>query len=365
MATTVTATSSAEVSSGPNDDNIAQTEDIPSGVGDNSSGLEYVVVESHNDQKVTLREAWDDLMSGSIEIPGRATTEIKNSEQPLMSKLVEKGDAELISPGIYYVRRDGKMSYLEDANFIVYFVTDELDIWKECALQTILEAESAIPIIRQVMGKYYYPQDVNGRKLPIYLPCNARAYKALCRSLSPSQEAKMSELSTNVFEINESGCVTKGIIINPRCYADKTLPHNNYKIAIRRGMALYTYFSTLDYANLQHQPLWATEGLADFVAHRSPGKITAKNKVDYIAKNCDIRSEFPKDKNASCWAGESFYKFVADACGAEAVKTLIQKLYDTPMEMALLYVFPDIQSAQDAWIGYLTNQDNYQAEQNI
>lgn len=312
-------------------------------------------------QKPSVKEKWNDFMEGKIEIPGRAPSQgvrlDPKYEQTLMSKAVEKGQAEEISPGIYYVHRPGKMSYLESANFIVYFVTDDLDIWKECALQTILEAEAAIPGVRQIMGRYYYPKDVNGRKLPIYLPCNGRAYKNLCSTLSVGQEAKMSELSTNIFEVNESGCATKAVIINPKCFADKTPPHNSYKVAVRHGMALYVYFSSLDYTNLQRQHLWVTEGLADFVARRGPSKITASNRVQYIVDNCNISREFPKEKNAYCWAGESFYKFVASTCGTEAVKTLIQKLYQMPMEMALLYVFPDVQSAQRAWINYLTGQE--------
>ena len=309
--------------------------------------------------KTSAKEKWNDFMEGKVEIPGRSQRVVLDSkyEQTIMTRSVEKGQAEEISPGIYYVRRPGKMSYLESANFIVYFVTDDLDIWKECALQTILEAEAAIPGVRQVMGRYYYPKDMNGRKLPIYLPCNGRAYKNLCSTLSVGQEAKMSELSTNIYEINESGCATKAVIINPKCYADKTRPHNNYKVAVRHGMALYVYFSSLDYTNLQRQHLWVTEGLADFVARRGPGKITAPNRVQYIVDNCNISREFPKEKHAYCWAGESFYKFVASTCGTEAVKTLIQKLYQMPMEMALLYVFPDVQSAQRAWIAYLSGQE--------
>lgn len=311
--------------------------------------------------KQSAREKWNDFMEGKVEIPGRAPSQgvrlDPRYEQTLMSKAVEKGQAEEISPGIYYVRRPGKMSYLESANFIVYFVTDDLDIWKECALQTILEAEASIPGVRQVMGRYYYPKDMNGRKLPIYLPCNGRAYKNLCSTLSVGQEAKMSELSTNIYEINESGCATKAVIINPKCFADKTPPHNNYQVAVRHGMALYVYFSSLDYTNLQHQHLWVTEGLADFVARRGPSKITAPKRVQFIVDNCNISREFPREKNAYCWAGESFYKFVASTCGSEAVKTLIQKLYEMPMEMALLYVFPNVQSAQRAWIAYLTGQE--------
>ena len=328
------------------------------GYGYPSSGAPTYAV---GEEKPTARERWNDFMEGKVEIPGRAPSQgvqlDPRYEQTLMAKAVEKGQAEEISPGIYYFRRPGKMSYLESANFIVYFVADDLDIWKECALQTILEAEASIPGVRQVMGRYYYPKDMNGRKLPIYLPCNGRAYKNLCSTLSIGQEAKMSELSTNIYEINESGCATKAVIINPKCFADKTLPHNNYKIAVRHGMALYVYFSSLDYTNLQRQHLWVTEGLADFVARRGPGKITAPNKVQFIVDNCNISREFPREKNAYCWAGESFYKFVASTCGSEAVKTLIQKLYEMPMEMALLYVFPNVQAAQRAWIAYLTGQE--------
>ena len=64
------------------------------------------------------------------------------------------------------------MKVLEDELFVVYYSESLEKRAKEC----LTHAHESIPRLAEICGKYYYPEDMHGRKVVFYLAKNQREY---------------------------------------------------------------------------------------------------------------------------------------------------------------------------------------------
>lgn len=244
-------------------------------------------------------------------------------------------------------------SKAEDPNFIVYYHEDDRNVWSTRAELVLKWANEAILDLENLMGKYYFPEDVNGRKLAIYLPEKAANYASLINRLMEQQCNSIGSIGICIVQIGPLGCQTKGIVLHPDCFDPSTGEKNSARKTLRHEMDHYVYFSSLNYSKELGHPLWTIEGMAEYFCDRSGHQINSMDSISFINENCDLSKNFPAQWNSSYWAGESFYRFVADENGSVGVSEFIKGLYEHKVDTAIMIAFPEIQDVHELWVNNL------------
>lgn len=241
---------------------------------------------------------------------------------------------------------------LEDANFIVYYKEDLKGVWKQNAELTLRLANKAIPDLKSTFGRYIYPKDINGRKLPIYLPPTPSAYGNTIRSLTNGACGDGNSIGKTVYLISPSGFLAKGIVLKNSTFSTQELYQNSIICVLPHELSHYVYEASYDY-NRGEAPLnWVSEGIADYVAQRS-AQVQGTDSIAFIENLCRLGADFPEKSgnfnDNQYWAGESFFNFVKDRYGRSAVAKFIEKTYHTSVEDALSSVFEG-QDMHNEWV---------------
>ncbi len=100
---------------------------------------------------------------------------------------------------------------LEDEYFIFYFPESLAKTAKLCQEY----AHEAIPHLEDIIGKYYYPADMNGRKVPIYLLPTQKDFEKFMGKFSGGGNYERTAGIT-IQEISPSGYFLKAIGLNGR-----------------------------------------------------------------------------------------------------------------------------------------------------
>ncbi|MCQ2218921.1 MAG: hypothetical protein MJZ33_10670 [Paludibacteraceae bacterium] len=218
----------------------------------------------------------------------------------------------------------------EDDFFIVYYHRDKEAIWQGRALDVLREAHKNIEILAELMGKYYYPADVNNRKLPIYLPNKDSEYPVVIGKLLGTNYPGDSSIGMTVCSISLSGCKTEGIVLRP-CIFERQEKTNNYITTLRHEMHHYIYHTAIDYSKDIEYYNWQIEGLADFCCNRNRNDRSiytqAERGIEYIKQRCFLTEDFPEESNAQYWAGEQFFYYLEETYGRDYVKKFIIDTY--------------------------------------
>ena len=242
-----------------------------------------------------------------------------------------------------------------DPNFIVYYKNDDMHLNVQNARRVLQIANETIPEIQELMGRYAFPADCNGRKLSIYITSSPAEYQSTVDLLYGSQaNSSSSSIGMFICHIGPLGCLPDGIVLHPKCFDYESSPLNWAESVLRHEMNHYAYFMSLDYGKEIRHPLWVSEGLADF-ASKPKSQVASKDSVDYIRENCHVLEEFPRERHAEYWAGKSFYTFVEREKGLSSLKAFIQNLRTNDIEGALTLSFEDATKVDSLWVGSLVN----------
>ncbi len=246
-------------------------------------------------------------------------------------------------------RKDGKWSKEEDANVVVYYRKDREAKGQTNAKYVLGAAESAILEIQDYLATYHFPADLNGRKVPFYLPGTDEEYTKLLNKMSGNGTNTTSKYGCSIIAIGPLGCQNKGIIIHPDAFAYPNSGEDPaYIRVVRRELAYYTYLANLNYNKDSHRFAWFVQGITENFAMESRALPLEPKHADLFDRECDLTKDFPA--NLSRAGGTSFIQFYERTYGRAGLKELIAQSYNMPVDSALLASAPNADSLKYQWI---------------
>lgn len=223
---------------------------------------------------------------------------------------------------------------LEDEYFIVYF--DDKVTEYQRAVSILEYAHQAIPGLVDLMGTYFYPSNVNGRKLPIYLASDSEKYIWIFQQLlSTDRKPAGNSVGLYISSYSIKGNVTIGILLHPRIWEIKKHPDYARRV-LWHEMNHYVFFTSLQYDKVVKPFTWVYEGLAEYF---SMPTITKLNKAEAdLCQTLSLSKEF-HNKNANYWAGQTVYHYFETYYTPDKLKAFIRYSYEMPTNRALHEAF--------------------------
>lgn len=236
---------------------------------------------------------------------------------------------------------------LEDEYFIVYFPKGDKKQQKR-ARQTQQWAHEAIGPLASLMGRYPYPKEVKGRKLPIYLAGTQKEYTRIIAFLMENPQLKEQTGSWGMYICTYSyqGCLTKGIVLHPGTWGKEKDAH----ATLWHEMNHYVFYTSLDYSQVIDPYLWVSEGLAEYFSKGNP--VLDAAMIERLQnERLDHTFRYVYDNYAG---GQSVYSTLHQKYGEQAVRDFIGLTYSNRM----MNVYPKavhISGAQfeQEWKSYL------------
>ena len=257
----------------------------------------------------------------------------------------------------------GEWKKEETANTIIYYRKDREALGQVKARRVADCVENIILELPSYLGTYHYPQDLNGRKLAIYLPDDDDEYTTLLNKLSDNSSAGTSKFGCSIIAIGPLGCQNKGIILHPTGFQMNTEEGDaQYIRVLRRELAYYTYMASLDYNHDTHRFTWFVQGITEnFARESSPLPPVKPEVVEKVERECHLNAEFPAKNKLNQWAGTSFIQFFESTKGRSALTDLINATYLIPVDSALMQINPDLENFKQQWIQSI-NTSEYDEE---
>ena len=246
------------------------------------------------------------------------------------------------------MRKWGKQ---ENRNVVVYYYKDKDAVWQGRAKSVIDCAEDAMPQLKDLFGKYYYPEDMNGRKLAVYLADSVKHYETMVRKLS-GERASLGDMDESngllVMEVGPLGCQVRGIVLHPSCFAKGS---TIYKQVLRCEMARMCFFASLDYSRQIHHFRWYSEGLAEYFSQYCPmSEAMDGDMVQFVEDKCFLDREFKEMGAMGLEAADSFFRFYADKKGSEALRDLVRLSYGISGDSLFTKVGMDTEELKSEWV---------------
>lgn len=245
----------------------------------------------------------------------------------------------------------GKWGKEEDANTVVYYRRDRDAKGQIRAKRVIETADNIIRELPAYLGTYHYPQDLNGRKMPIYLPDNDDEYMTLLNKLSDGAPSK-SKYGTSIIAIGPLGCQCKAIILHPDGFKNNNAEGDpEYIRVLRRELAYYTYMAHLDYNKDTRRYAWFVAGITEHFS--LDGRLLPSFSPEIISKmsqDFHLNAEYETKDQLRKAAGTSFIEFYEMNFGSSGLSNLIQTTYTMPVDSALMQVAPDLDILKQQWL---------------
>ena len=240
-----------------------------------------------------------------------------------------------------------ELNKLEDEYFIIYYA-DNIQEEKEKAYTTLSLAHEAIIPLADLMGKYYYPEEVKGRKLPIYLAPTQNNYFDLISKLLNRPRTSQSDNSLGMYicSYSQMGCLTKGIVLSPQIWKDT----QSARKTIWHEMNHYIFYTSLDYSKTITPYIWVSEGIAEFFSKQEL-KLT-NNDIIRLKKE-RINRTFTQHYD-NYIGGLSIYHTILQEFGEQKIKEFISHTYSNSMEQVYPKTFnKSEQDFERIWKSYL------------
>lgn len=240
------------------------------------------------------------------------------------------------------------LTTLEDECFIVYYPSS----LAKKAKQTLEYAHQAIPRMEDIIGKYYYPSDMNGRKVPIYLAVENDDYCAVIRKFGCRGDYSSSDGIT-IYDISPSGLFLKGIVLK----GSSVFRNDTYHREVQwHEMTHYCFAASLDYNQRINLPMWCTEGIAEYTGIVDRRPRFSKSQIDQMRKDCDLSAPYFPYVFEVYNGGHSIFCQMEDRYKVEGVKSFLQTLYSKGISTSLKENFSiDIKAFEADWKANLEN----------
>ena len=217
---------------------------------------------------------------------------------------------------------------LEDEYFIFYFPES---LTKKAKLCQKL-AHEAIPHLEDIIGKYYYPSDMNGRKVPIYLTSDQKSFDELMKKMSFGGGSYKNTAGITISVISPSGYFLKGIALNGKfsfssdAYTKNVLWHE---------MTHYCFFASVDYNQQVNLPMWCYEGIAEYTS--LPGKRPqfSQKEIDMMRNDCHFSDRHFPYVFENYQGGQSIFCYMDQAYSVSGLKNFLKTTYTSGISSAM------------------------------
>jgi hypothetical protein len=219
------------------------------------------------------------------------------------------------------------LAMLEDEYFIIYYP----DGMTKKARLTLQSAHEAIPRMEEIIGKYYYPDDMNGRKVPIYLSKGQEDFDALLERFGCQGDFTY-VVGMTIYQVSPSGVFLEAIVLKgSHVFQGK----DNLREVLWHEMTHYCFGASLDYNQRINLPQWCTEGIAEYtgIVDQRP-KFTVE-EIEMMRKECHLDAPNFKYVFEIYRGGHSIFCHMEDQYKAPGVKAFLQTLYSKGIPASL------------------------------
>lgn len=235
------------------------------------------------------------------------------------------------------------MKTLEDEYFIFYFPES---LAKKASLCQQL-AHHAIPHLEDIIGKYYYPNDMNGRKVPIYLTQNQKDFEKLMERMCPGKDDYKTTAGITISEISPSGYFLKAIALNGKfsfssdAYTKNVLWHE---------MTHYCFFASIDYNQQVDLPMWCYEGIAEYTSLPGKKPSFSPKEIDMMRKDCNFADRYFPYVFENYRGGQSIFCYMEYTYSVSGVKNFLRSTYTKGVHSAIQKNFSkSLQQFESDW----------------
>lgn len=219
------------------------------------------------------------------------------------------------------------LAKLEDDYFIIYFP----ESLTEKAKLTLHFANEAIPRMEDIIGKYYYPSDMNGRKVPIYLAVAQKDFDRLLNKFGCSGDYTNVDGIT-IYEISPSGLFLQAIVLK----GSSVFRNDTYHREVQwHEMTHYCFAASLDYNHRINLPMWCTEGIAEYTGIIGRRPSFTQKEIDMMRKDCNLSAHhFPYVFEVYS-GGHSIFCYMEDTYRVSGVKSFLQTVYGEGISVSM------------------------------
>lgn len=235
---------------------------------------------------------------------------------------------------------------LEDEYFIIYHP----EALSQKAQLTLQLAHEAIPRMESVVGKYYYPEDMNGRKVAIYLTQGQKDFNKLMGQFGLKRNFDNVDGIT-IYTISPAGLYLKGIALK----GSSVFRNDDYHREVQwHEMTHYCFAASLDYSQSINLPAWCTEGIAEYTGIASRRPTFSTSEIARMRQDCHLSdAAFPLVFEVYA-GGHSIFCHMEDRYREEGVKDFLQTLYHKGIPTSLQENFGTTMSAFEGdWKAHL------------
>lgn len=258
-----------------------------------------------------------------------------------------------------YENIDSMLS-IEDEYFIIYYSQKDSVVERNKALISQRYAHEAIPIGELFMKKYPYPsqEEMNGRKLPIYLAKTVDDFRNICKQLNHGDPGTWA-IGLYCFQYSLSGVYTDGIIISPVAWSveDSQIDEKTEDVELKKTlwheMNHFMYFTNWDFSQASQPNLWFTEGLAEYFAENYDRLKLVEDHQKYELTD-DIQ-----DGNSEYWVGMSAMMCLEKLYGKSVISDIVSNSYQNSIDEAVQMRVPEenLNSWNTKWHSYMKNKE--------
>jgi len=237
---------------------------------------------------------------------------------------------------------------LNDKNFIIYYHND---VGIQKARESLRYANQAIVPLKDLFGRYYYPQDVNNRKLAIYITSTRDEYYHIGKLLC---EADIPDFSIGVtaLELSRFGWLTKGIVLAPVAVARGP---EFFRQILWHEMAHYVYFTSLDARKTLKPYSWIIEGIAEYFSD-ARGRIFEVNtsKLNRIHLNRELNNY-----TDAYWIGYTVFLYMENDFYKKTIKKFLRISYsENPVSRLPFLTKLSVPQFEQNWKNFTMNLVN-------
>ena len=223
-----------------------------------------------------------------------------------------------------------------DSDALVYYRRDKDAVWQGRA-QNVLESIGRISDeLSDEMGRICCsPDSANGRKLAVYLPQTSQDYADLVAYLAKGERAPSSTNGCSFIQVGPLGCKNNGIVLHPDLFA----PGKDFRPVLRREMARYAFYSSVDFNQDVDIPDWLSEGYVEYFSMQASEltDISISKDLTDLAETALQGlgiSAGMKGKSVST-AGASLIQYISmQQGGGDALTSIFQQFFANPAQDA-------------------------------
>lgn len=247
------------------------------------------------------------------------------------------------------------LAKIEDEYFVIYYVPELKNDIKD----VLSIAHRAIPHLEDLCGRYYYPEDVKGRKLPIYVSDDQEEFLrqvGLVMGTTPKGKDYENTSGLYVSNLSQMGSVAKGILLNGEFFFRGLRPFP-IKNTLWHEMTHYVFFTSLDYSVSQSVPMWCYEGIAEYSGDEGERPVFSNEIIEGMKTDCDFTQPYFPYVHQNYSGGQSIFCYMEDEYRKDGIKDFLQTMYTEGVDASLRQNFSI--GVKDLEYGWKSNLDRF------